>query len=195
MGGELRFEPSSLRLPTLPFQLTELLRNTAEPGHRLLCTDCAMAERGMLVKDRTEKVAVVTDRTDLWDSVREILFKGAGVNLFVNYTLMQCIILIITCCYSSGLSDLSKILTGVCGHAHMHTCLLAWCLRYSCVCCLMSTDEEVKSKNTYDVWLFALLCAIFVLFWFLYNYNLLSERHYLNLKNFPLIYDYSIVTM
>ena len=33
--GELRFEPSSLRLPTLPFQLTELLRNTAEPGRRL----------------------------------------------------------------------------------------------------------------------------------------------------------------
>ena len=90
------------------------------------------------------------------------------------YTLMQCIILIMTSCYSSGLSDLSKILTGVCGHACMHTCLLAWCLRYSCVCCVMATDEEVKSKNTYDVWLFALLCAIFVLFWFLYNYNLLS---------------------
>ena len=41
MDGELRFEPSSLRLPTLPFQLTELLRNTAEPGRRLPCTDCA----------------------------------------------------------------------------------------------------------------------------------------------------------
>ena len=36
----------------------------------------------MLVKDRTEMVIVVTDRTDLRDSVREILFKGAGVNLF-----------------------------------------------------------------------------------------------------------------
>ena len=66
MDGELRFEPSSLCLPTLPFQLTEsLLRNTAEPGRRLPCTDSAMAERGMLVKDRTEMVIVVTDRTDL----------------------------------------------------------------------------------------------------------------------------------
>ena len=82
MDGELRFEPSSLRLPTLPFQLTELLRNTAEPGRRLPCTDCATAERGVLVKDRTEMVIVVTDRTDLSDSVREILFKGADVNLF-----------------------------------------------------------------------------------------------------------------
>ena len=105
----------------------------------------------LLVKDRTEMVIVVTDRTDLWDSVREILLKGAGVNLFVNYTLMQCITLIITSCYSSGLSDLSKWCVCVCGHACMHTCLLAWCLRYSCVCCVMSTDEEVKSKNTYDV--------------------------------------------
>ena len=82
MDGELRFEPSSLRLPTLPFQLTELLRSAAEPGRRLPCTDCATAERGVLVKDRTEMVIVVTDRTDLRDSLREILFKGAGVNLF-----------------------------------------------------------------------------------------------------------------
>ena len=59
-------EPSSLRLPTLPFQLTELLRNTAEPGCRLPCTGCATAERGMLVKDRTEMVIVVTDRTDIY---------------------------------------------------------------------------------------------------------------------------------
>ena len=63
VDGELRFEPSSLRLPTLPFQLTELLRNTAEPGRRLPCTECATAERG--VKDRTEMVNVVTDRTGL----------------------------------------------------------------------------------------------------------------------------------
>ena len=53
VDGELRFEPSSPRLPTLPFQLTELLHNTAEPGRRIPCTDCATAERGMLVKDRT----------------------------------------------------------------------------------------------------------------------------------------------
>ena len=65
VDSELRFEPSSLRLLTLPFQLTELLHNTAEPGRRLPCTDCAMAERGVLVKDRTEMVIVVTDRTDL----------------------------------------------------------------------------------------------------------------------------------
>ena len=52
VDGELRFEPSSLRLPTLPFQLR--LRNTAEPGRRLPCTDCATAERVVLVKDRTE---------------------------------------------------------------------------------------------------------------------------------------------
>ena len=65
VDGELRFEPLSLHLPTLPFQLTEMLCNTAEPGHQLPCMDCATAERGMLVKDRTEMVIVVTDRTDL----------------------------------------------------------------------------------------------------------------------------------
>ena len=65
VDGELRFEPSSLRLPTLPFQLTELLRNAAEPGCRLPCTNCATAKTCVLVKDRTETVIVVTDRTDL----------------------------------------------------------------------------------------------------------------------------------
>ena len=65
VDGELRFEPSSLRLPALPFQLTELLRNTAEPERRLPRTDCTTAERGVLVKDRTEMVIVVTDRIDL----------------------------------------------------------------------------------------------------------------------------------
>ena len=82
MDSELRFEPSSLRLPTLLFQLTELLCNAAEPGHQLPCTDHATAERGMLVKDRKEMVIEVTDRIDLRDSMREILFKGARVNLF-----------------------------------------------------------------------------------------------------------------
>ena len=57
VDGELRFEPSSLRLPTLLFQLTELLRNTAEPGRWLPCTDCATAERDVLVEDRTEMVS------------------------------------------------------------------------------------------------------------------------------------------
>ena len=65
MDDELRFEPSSLRLPMLPFQLTELLRDTAGPRRRLPCTDCATAETGVLVKDRTEVVTVVTDRTEL----------------------------------------------------------------------------------------------------------------------------------
>ena len=65
MDGELKFEPSSLRLPTLPFQPTELLCDTAEPGRRLPCTDCATAERGVLVKDKTKMVIVVTDRTGL----------------------------------------------------------------------------------------------------------------------------------
>ena len=65
VDGEFRFEPSSLRLLKLPFQLTELLHNTAEPGRRLPCMDCATAERGVLVKDRTEMVIVVADRTGL----------------------------------------------------------------------------------------------------------------------------------
>ena len=65
VDGELRFEPSSLRLPTLLFQLPELPRNTAEPGRGLPCMDCATAERGVLVKDRTEMVIIVTDGTDL----------------------------------------------------------------------------------------------------------------------------------
>ena len=61
VDGELRFEPWSFHLPTLPFQLTELFRDTAEPERRLPCT----AESGVLVKDRTEMVIVVTDRTSL----------------------------------------------------------------------------------------------------------------------------------
>ena len=65
VDGELRFEPSSLRLPTLLFQFTELLRDTAEPGRRLPRTCCATADRGVLVKERTEMVTVVTDRTGL----------------------------------------------------------------------------------------------------------------------------------
>ena len=63
VDGELRFEPPSLSLPTLPFQLTELLRDTAEPGSQFPRTGCATAERGVLVKDRAEMVIVVTDRT------------------------------------------------------------------------------------------------------------------------------------
>ena len=55
MDGELKFEPSSLRLPTVPFHLIELLGDTG----------CATAERGVLVKDRTEIVIVVTVRTGL----------------------------------------------------------------------------------------------------------------------------------
>ena len=65
VDGELRFEPSSLCLLTLLLQLTELLCNTAEPGRWLPCMDCATAERGVLVKDRTQMVIVVTNRTDL----------------------------------------------------------------------------------------------------------------------------------
>ena len=65
VDGELRFEPSSLRLPTLLFQFTELLRDTAEPGRRLPRTCCTTADRGVLVKERTEMVIVVTDRTGL----------------------------------------------------------------------------------------------------------------------------------
>ena len=52
MDSELTFEPSSLR-------------SAAEPGRQLPCTDRATAERGVLVKDRTQMVIVVTDRTDL----------------------------------------------------------------------------------------------------------------------------------
>ena len=81
LDSELRFEPSSLHLPMLLFQPTELLCDITEPGRRLPCMDCAMAERGMLVKDRTKMVIVVTNRTGLCDRVREILFKGASVNL------------------------------------------------------------------------------------------------------------------
>ena len=58
-------EPSSLRLPTLPFQLTELLGNTAEPGRRLPRTGCAKAEGDVLVRDGTEMVIVVSVRTGL----------------------------------------------------------------------------------------------------------------------------------
>ena len=65
MDGEFRLEPTSLCLPTLPFQLAELLRDTAEPGRRLSRTGCATAERGVLVKNRTKVVTVVGDRA-IW---------------------------------------------------------------------------------------------------------------------------------
>ena len=58
MDGELRFESSCLCLPMLPFQVTELLHDTANLGCWLPCMDCATAERGVLVKDRTEMVIV-----------------------------------------------------------------------------------------------------------------------------------------
>ena len=53
------------RTEMLSLSRAERISFTAEPGRRLPCTDCAMAERGVLVKDRTEMVIVVTDRTDL----------------------------------------------------------------------------------------------------------------------------------
>ena len=59
MDGEFRLEQTSLCLLTLPFQLTELLCDTAEPGCWLPRTGCATAERGVLVKDRTKVVTVV----------------------------------------------------------------------------------------------------------------------------------------
>ena len=62
VDGEFRLEPTSLCLPTLPFQLTELLHDTAEPGRRLPHLGCAMAEGGVLVKDRTKVVIVVRGR-------------------------------------------------------------------------------------------------------------------------------------
>ena len=55
----------SVRLPMLPFQITELLCDTGKLDCWLHCTDSAMAERGVRVKDRTEMVIVVTDRTGL----------------------------------------------------------------------------------------------------------------------------------
>ena len=60
VDGEFRLKPMSLCFPTLPFQLAELPRDTAEPGCRLPRTGCATAERGVLVKDRT-KVLIVTN--------------------------------------------------------------------------------------------------------------------------------------
>ena len=65
MDGEFRHEPTSFCLPSLPFQLAELLRDTAEPGCRLPRMGCATAERGVLVKDRTKVVMVVEDRA-IW---------------------------------------------------------------------------------------------------------------------------------
>ena len=58
VDSELRFESLCLCLPMLPFQVTELLHDTAEPGRWLPCTDCGTVKRGILVKDRTEKVIV-----------------------------------------------------------------------------------------------------------------------------------------
>ena len=65
MDDEFRLEPTSSCLPTLPFQLAGLLRDTAEPGCRLPRIGCATADRGVLVTDRT-KVAIVVGHRAVW---------------------------------------------------------------------------------------------------------------------------------
>ena len=81
LDGEFGFEPSTLCLPTLPFQLAELFHGTTEPGRQHPRTGNVVAERGMLVKDRTKTVVVVSDRACWRESVREILLEGVNVNL------------------------------------------------------------------------------------------------------------------
>ena len=51
----------SLCLLMLPFQLAELLHDTAELGCQLPHTGCAMAEKGMPVKDRMKVVTAIRD--------------------------------------------------------------------------------------------------------------------------------------
>ena len=91
MDGELRFEPSSLRLPTLPFQLTELLRNTAEPGRRLPCTDCATAETiswqvvlsSCIVQETVNDCSQI--RAAPWaDSLREVITDTRDVRALMD---------------------------------------------------------------------------------------------------------------
>ena len=85
VDGEFRLEQTSLCLLTLPFQLTELLCDTAEPGCWLHCTGCTMAERGMLVKDRTKVVIVVGDRA----TFHEITSERSCLKVFVSIFLRQ----------------------------------------------------------------------------------------------------------
>ena len=66
----------------LPFQLAELLHDTAELGCQLPHTGCAMAEKGMPVKDRMKVVTAIRDGAIWWGNIREILFKGENINLF-----------------------------------------------------------------------------------------------------------------
>ena len=75
MHCEFSFKPAHLCPATFPFQFAKLLGNAAEPGGRLPLTDCAVAERGVFVKDGELSVEI-SDGCEWCDGLGKLLFKG-----------------------------------------------------------------------------------------------------------------------
>ena len=67
---------------TFPFQFAKLLSNAAEPGGWLPLMDCAVAERGVFVKDAAKLSVEICDGCEWRDGLGKIFFKG----VFVNFT-------------------------------------------------------------------------------------------------------------
>ena len=67
---------------TFPFQFAKLHSNAAEPGGWLPLTDCAVAERGVFVKDAAKLSVEISDGCEWCDGLGKIFFKV----FFVNFT-------------------------------------------------------------------------------------------------------------
>ena len=78
MHCEFWFKPAPLCPATFPFQFAKLLSNAAEPGGRLPLTDCAVAEKGVLIKDAAKLSVEISDGCEWCD--------GLGNGVFVSFT-------------------------------------------------------------------------------------------------------------
>ena len=87
MYCEFLFQPAPFCTGTFSFQFVKLLSNAAEPGGLLPLTDCAVAERGVFVKDAAKLSVEISDGCD---GLGKILFKGVSVNFTDRAELWEC---------------------------------------------------------------------------------------------------------
>ena len=59
---------------TFPFLFAKLLSNAAEPGGRLPLTDCAVADRGVFVKDGANLSTEISDGCEWCDGMGNYIF-------------------------------------------------------------------------------------------------------------------------
>jgi len=77
---KLWFKPATLCPATFSFQFAKLLSNAAEPGGRLPLTNCAVAERGVFVKDGAKLSIEISDGCERCDGMGNLI-------LFLFFTL------------------------------------------------------------------------------------------------------------